>query len=606
MGEDGNINTESKIKKIRSPIITVLGHIDHGKTTLLDYIRGTIVQEREAAGITQHIGASFFPMDKILDFCRAPAALREKISLPGILVIDTPGHTAFMNLRKRGGAVADAAILVIEVPTGPLQTTWESVRILRSRKVPFLIAANKIDRINGWQSIKDADFLKTYNEQSKWSKELLDKYIYETIGLFYEEGFPGIERYDRIKDFTKNLAIVPTSAVTGEGIPTLLMVLLGIIQQYLQKKITYTDRPAHGVVLEVKKETGFGWTLDSIIFDGHLEKGQKIVLGGLKGVIVSHVRALLTPKDLDEIRDPTNKFEQNDIIYAASGVKILAPDIENVIAGAPIRAVGPEENIDDIIAEVQQEIEAITINTSDEGIILKADTLGSLEAAAGLFQQDQISIRKASVGAVTKKDIMDAIASREVDQDSGQICAFNVKILKDAQEEALNYGIPIFTSPVVYQVVEQYKEYIELRKNEEIANVMSELTLPGKIKLLPQYLFRRSNPVVIGVEVLGGTIVPQMLLINQKGETVGRLHSINKDNKPIKKAEKGDEVAISINGAVWGRGLKEDDFLYIKSPEGHIRQLRTRFRDELTPDTLEVLIEYVTIMREYERAFWGL
>ena len=465
-------------KQIRAPIITVLGHIDHGKTSLLDYIRGTMVQKREAAGITQHIGASFFPMENILDFCKAPQALRDKITLPGILVIDTPGHTAFMNLRKRGGAVADAAILVIEMPTGPMQTTWESVRILQDRKVPFILAANKIDRIDGWKSIKDADFMDTYKTQNPFTKELLDKYIYETIGLFYEEKFPGIERYDRISDFTKNLAIVPTSALTGEGVPTLLIVLLGIIQQYLQKKIKYTDGPAQGVVLEVKKETGYGITLDTIIFDGHLRKGQTIVVGGLNGPIVTHTRALLTPRDMDEIRDPSKKFLQNEIIYAASGVKILAPDIADVVAGAPIYAVESEDDLESVIERVRTELEAINIATDDEGIILKADTLGSLEAAAGLFHQENVPIRKAAVGAITKKDVSDAVAAREVDEFSGQICGFNVKILPDAETEAINQGIRLFSSPVVYRVVEEYKEYMTKRRSDEIEHVMNELIMP--------------------------------------------------------------------------------------------------------------------------------
>ncbi|RLI61532.1 MAG: translation initiation factor IF-2 [Promethearchaeia archaeon] len=592
-------------KQIRAPIITVLGHIDHGKTSLLDYIRGTVVQEREAAGITQHIGASFFPMKDILDFCKAPDALRKKITIPGLLIIDTPGHTAFMNLRKRGGAVADVAILVIEMPTGPMQTTWEAVRILRERKVPFIIAANKIDRIDGWKSIPNADFLQTYKSQNKWAKELLDKYLYETIGLFYEEGFPGIERYDRISDFTKNLAIVPTSAKTGEGIPTLLMVLLGIVQQYLQPKIKYTDGPAQGVVLEVKKEQGYGITLDTIIFDGHLAKGQKIVVGGLNGPIVTHVRALLTPKDMDEIRDPTKKFQQNDIVYAAAGVKILAPNIEEVVAGSPIRAVESEENLEEIISAVEEELQTINISTDEEGIILKADTLGSLEAAAGLFHENNIPIRKAQVGPITKKDVMDAVAARELDEFSGQICGFNVKILPDAESEAQNQGIRIFTSPVIYQIVEEYNEYIERRKNEETAKAMKDLTLPGKISILPQYIFRRSNPMVVGVRVEGGVIVPKQKLINQTGKVVGTLHSITENNKPIQSARKGDEVAISITGAVLGRNVQETDSLYIRVSESDIRQLRTKYRTELSPDTLEILIEYVKIMRKVESNYWG-
>ena len=593
-------------KKIRSPIITVLGHIDHGKTSLLDYIRGTVVQQREAAGITQHIGASFFPMDRILDFCKAPAALREKITLPGFLIIDTPGHTAFMNLRKRGGAVADVAILVIEMPTGPMQTTWESVRILRDKKVPFIIAANKIDRINGWKSIPDADFLVTYKSQDKFPKQLLDKHLYETIGLFYEEGFPGCERYDNIQDFTKNLAIVPTSAKSGEGIPSLLMVLVGLIQQYMQQRIQYTDGPAKGVVLEVKKEVGYGMTLDVIIFDGHLEKGQTIVVGGLEGPIITHVRALLTPKDMDEIRDPTKKFDSNETIYAAAGVKILAPNIDKVVAGAPIQAVGNDDELDDVIQAVKDELEAINIDTDDEGIILKADTLGSLEAAAGLFRLEGFKIRKAGVGAVSKRDVSDAVAAREVDEFSGQICAFNVKVLPDGQAEAINQGIRVFSSPVVYRVVEEYKDYIQERKNQENAGAMNDLVMPGKINILPQYIFRRSNPLVVGVSVEGGIIVPKMKLITQEGKYIGAIHSITSKNKPVQSAKMGEEVAISINGAVMGRGIKETDTLYIKSPEGHIRQLRTRFRDELSPDSLAVLIEYVKIMRKVDNTYWAM
>ena len=598
--------TEEIKKKIRAPIITVLGHIDHGKTSLLDYIRGTVVQKKEAAGITQHIGASFFPMDKIFDFCNAPQALRDKITLPGLLIIDTPGHTAFMNLRKRGGAVADAAILVIEVPTGPMQTTWESVRILRNRKVPFVIAANKIDRINGWRPTQDASFLQTYKKQDKFTKELLDKSIYETLGLFYEEGFNGVERFDRVNDFTKNIAIVPTSAHTGEGIPDLLLVISGIIDQFLQDQISYTDGPAKGVILEVKKEKGYGRTLDTIIFDGHLKKGQQVVIGGTDGAIVTHIRALLTPQDMDEIRDPSKKFISNDIIYAASGVKILAPDIENVVAGAPIIAVGEGDELEDVIAAVEKELESVNIDTDDIGIILKADTLGSLEAAAGLFHQDNVKIRKASVGEITKKDIMDAAAARELDEYSGSICGFNVKLHETAIQTAQDHNVRIFTSPVIYRVLEEYKEYIRSRKEENTAAALDDLSLPAKIQILPQYIFRNSKPVVCGVLVVGGTVTPKHSLVNSQGEVVGKLHSISVDSKPVREASTGDEVAVSIKNAVIGRNIQKDEALYLLVPEADIRQLRTTFRHELDAETLEVLIEYVKIMRQKHGPFWAV
>ncbi|GAH07395.1 unnamed protein product, partial [marine sediment metagenome] len=226
-------------KLIRAPIACILGHIDHGKTSLLDYVRGTVVQKREAAGITQHIGASYFPTEDIVEFLKKSKKehAEKKFQLPGLLVIDTPGHAAFMNLRKRGGAVADIAILVIDVTAGTMPITWESVRILREKKTPFVIAANKIDRISGWKSIKDLDFLDSYENQKPHVKGFLDEKIYQIIGDFLEEGFKGIERYDKIKDFTKQIAIVPTSAKTGEGISTLLMILMGLTQQYLTNNL---------------------------------------------------------------------------------------------------------------------------------------------------------------------------------------------------------------------------------------------------------------------------------------------------------------------------------------------------------------------------------
>jgi translation initiation factor 5B len=592
-------------KKIRSPIVTVLGHIDHGKTSLLDYIRGTLVQKHEVGGITQHIGASFFPMDKVLDFCKAKPELRQKITVPGLLVIDTPGHTAFMNLRKRGGAVADIAVLVIEVPTGPMQTTWEAVRLLRNYKVPFVLAANKIDRIDGWKPTKDASFKVTFPKQKDYTQELLEKSIYQIIGLFFEEGFQGCERFDRITDFTKNLAIVPTSAITGEGIPDLLMVIVGLVQQYMQNKIKYTDGPAKGVVLEVKKEQGYGNTIDCIIFDGHIKKGQKIVVGGLDGPIVTKVRALLTPKAMDEIRDPANRFDQNEIVYAAAGVKILAPEIDKVVAGAPIRAVLSDEELEATIAEIKEELESINISTENEGIILKADTLGSLEAAAGLFQLEKIPIRKAAVGAITKQDVQDAVAAREVDQYSGAICAFNIKALKDAEAEAENYGIRIFTNPVIYRLVEEYKEYITTRKSEDNAKALNELQMPGKAAILPQFIFRRSDPLVVGIRIEGGIFKTKMKVINKEGKLVGTIHQMKLNNESVNEATKGQELSVQIDGGVMGRNVQENDVLYIKASESSIRQLRTKFREQLSPDTLEALIDYVKIMRDTEGSYWG-
>jgi translation initiation factor 5B len=600
------ISSAEQGKKIRQPIITVLGHIDHGKTSLLDYIRGTVVQKREAAGITQHIGASYFPMQDIIDFCGEKyKGMKDKIKIPGLLVVDTPGHTAFMNLRKRGGAVADIAIVVIEAYTGTQPTTWEAIRMLRAKKTPFIIAANKIDLIHGWKSKEKADFLDTYNSQDEYTKQILDDYIYRIINVLYEEKIAA-DRYDRI-DFKKGAAvpIVPTSAKTGEGIPTLLMTLIGIVQRFMQERIIYSEGPAKGVVLEVKKTQGMGTTLDCLIYDGILKKTNQIVIGGINGPILRKIKAIYTPKPLDEIRDPSQKFDLQQEVIAAAGVKILAPDLDEAVAGSPIYAVGDGQNPEEVIKEVLSELESINIKTDNQGVILKADTLGSLEALTNYLQDHNIKVRSASVGDIKKGDVQEAMAVREMDPMAGFILGFNVKILNDAMEEAMKNDIRIFTSDVIYRLEEEFVEYLEKRKREELEHEFSKLILPGKLEILPQYIFRRSDPLVVGVRVNGKATV-KMPIITSKGNKLGQLHSIKRNNENATSAEDGEEVSVSIKDGVLGRNVNVEDILYVESPESHVRLLRTKYRDQLTEKQLAVLIEYVKFKRDYEKnQFWA-
>ncbi|MBN1800105.1 MAG: translation initiation factor IF-2 [Candidatus Lokiarchaeota archaeon] len=601
MGENTN-------KTIRAPIACILGHIDHGKTSLLDYIRGTIVQQREAAGITQHIGASYFPLDEIKNFLSKsrPEFAQKDFRLPGILIVDTPGHAAFMNLRKRGGAVADIAILVVDVTAGTMPITWESVRILRERKTPFIIAANKIDRISGWKPTKDADFLDTYNKQKSHVKEFLDEKIFSIIGNFLEEGFKDCDVYYKIKDFTQKLAIVPTSAKTGEGISTLLMILMGLVQQYLTNNLKFSEGPAKGVVLEVKKEKGQGKTMDVLIYDGVINKGDDFIVGGLDGPIKSKVRALLTPKPLDEIRDPRQKFDTVDFVSAAAGIKILAPNIDDVVAGSPFKIVGDPSDEERVYQEIEEEVDAIRIKTDKAGVVLKADTLGSLEALENHFSKEGVKISIADVGPIKKEDIINAGIVRGFDQYSAVVLGFNVPILPEAEEQAYKDNIRIFTNDVIYRLLEDYIEYSETRKAEDTAKKLNELILPAKLKMLPDYVFRNSNPAVFGVSVEVGTLKPKVLLITDKGKKAGRVHQVQDKGQSLEKAEKGSEVAISVKGIEIGRDIERDETLFVSLPESHVRQLMARFLNDMTSDQKEALREYIKMMRTHSHPWWGM
>ncbi|TXT65646.1 MAG: putative translation initiation factor IF-2 [Promethearchaeota archaeon] len=600
--------TEEKEKPIRAPIACILGHIDHGKTSLLDYIRGTVVQQREAAGITQHIGASFFPIDDLKEFLvkSKKEFSQRKLKLPGLLIVDTPGHAAFMNLRKRGGAVADIAILVVDVMSGTQPITWESVRILRERKTPFVIAANKIDRIPGWKSQKDADFLDTYQKQKQHVKDYLNETIYRMMGDFLEEGYKGIDRYDKIKDFTRKIAIVPTSAKTGEGISTLLMVLMGLVQQYLTENLQFSEGNAIGVVLEVKKERGYGKTMDVLIYNGILHKGDEFVVGGLNEPIKSKVRALLTPKPMDEIRDPRQKFDSVEMVSAAAGIKILAPDIDEVVAGSPFKSFTETEEEEQVYNEIEEEVERIKIHTDKAGVVLKADTLGSLEALENHFSKSGVNISVADVGPIKKEDILNANIVKDFDPYSAVVLGFNVPVLPEAQEQANKDNIRIFTNNVIYRLLDDYLEYSETRKAEDTAQELGELILPAKIKMFPQYVFRNSDPAVFGVNVEAGTVQPKVPLITDYGKKVGRVHQLQDKGQNIDKAEKDAEVAISVRGIEIGRDIDKDETLYVKVPESHVRQLISKFLNDLRTDQKDALREYIQLMREIEHPWWGM
>ncbi|MBW2977979.1 translation initiation factor IF-2, partial [Candidatus Woesearchaeota archaeon] len=400
---------------IRSPICTVEGHVDHGKTSILDRIRGTSVVTGEAGKITQAIGASIIPLSTIQKTCGPLLqALKMQFTIPGLLFIDTPGHAAFTALRKRGGNLADIAVVVIDINEGIMPQTKEAIEILKSYKTPFIVAANKIDLIPGFKHKEGKPILQTIQEQDPKVITQIETKLYELVGKIHEMGFES-ERFDRVENHTKQIALVPTSAVTGDGIPELLMVITGLAQKYLEECLKCdTEGQAKGIILEVKEEKGLGTTIDVILYDGNLKKNDTIVIGSLTQPIVTKVRALLEPAPLAEIREKKTKFKPVQRVTAATGVKISAPELENTTAGMPLLSATPE-TLEKAKAEVQKEVEEVLIETDKSGVIVKADTLGSLEAVDKLLKEKQITIRKASIGNVSKKDISEAESIYEKD-----------------------------------------------------------------------------------------------------------------------------------------------------------------------------------------------
>jgi translation initiation factor 5B len=589
---------------LRQPIVVVLGHVDHGKTTLLDKLRGTTVAKREPGQITQWIGASLLPSAMIEEICgELLKQFHFELKVPGLLFIDTPGHETFSNLRRRGGSAADIAILVIDVTKGVEPQTVESMNILKSRKTPFIVAANKLDVIPGWQSHPDTSFLEALRSQFPEVQTELDNRIYTIIGTLSRLGFRA-ERFDRISDFTQTVAIVPVSAKTGQGIPELLVILTGLTQAYLSNKLQVTSGPARGTVLEVKDEPGLGTTINAIVYDGSLKVHDTIVIGGREHPIVTEVRAILLPKPLDEIRDPRDRFTSVRRISAASGVKVAAPALENALAGSPLYAVPKAKNTKEYVRMIEEEVEKLRIKTEKSGIVLKTDTLGSLEAVTEALSRHGVQIRIADIGDVSKRDVVEVEAFSLEDRLLAVVLAFNVKILPDAEEEAKAAGIPIFQSDIIYHMMEDYLRWSEEQRAAGVKAELDSLIRPCKAKILPGYVFRRSKPAIVGVEILFGRLKAKCPVISFSGKKLGEVQKIQDKGNDVQEALPGMQVAISIEDGVVGRNISEGDVLYADMPERHLKTLMTKFPSELTENDQEIIKELIQLKRR-ENPVWG-
>ena len=586
--------------ELRKILVSILGHVDHGKTSLLDQVRRTSVQSREAGGITQAIGASNVPIDVIQKICqKLPMFKSMKFTVPGLLFIDTPGHAAFTSLRKRGGSLADIAILIVDINEGFMPQTIESIEILKFYKTPFIVAANKIDNVGGWKS-QGKSILESIKEQSVPVQTAVETKLYELVGKLHEFGFAS-ERFDRIDDFSKQIGIVPISARTGDGVPELLMVLTALAQKFLEKCLECNVLgPGKGTILEVKEEKGLGTTLDVIVYDGKIKVNDTIVIGAIGEPIVTKVRALLEPKPLAEMRDKSSKFCGVKEAVAATGVKISAPGLERAVAGMPVR-VANAENLEMIREDVQKEVEEVLVETDKEGIIIKADTIGSLEALTTLLKEKGAKVRKAGVGEITKKDVTDAEASLEHDQLNAVILCFNVPV----SDEILSYGknIKIIHNDVIYKIIEDFEQWLVDKQKEMEQGELEGLVRPCKMRIMPNYVFRQSNPAIVGTDIIIGSLRVGTGIMKD-GKDISSVKSIQHEKDSLSKVEAGKQVALALPNVTVGRQINENDTLYSAIPEPDFRKLK-EFKKYLNKDELEVMKEIADLKRKLN-PLWGL
>lgn len=589
-------------ESLRTPIVAVLGHVDHGKTSLLDQIRGSTVIEGEPGAITQHIGATEVPLDVVSDVAGS-LINPDDFDLPGLLFIDTPGHHSFSTLRSRGGALADLAILVVDVNDGCQPQTYEALDILKRTETPFVVAANKVDTVPGWTPQPGSPIKPSYDGQTDRTRRMVDDGLYELIGELSDEGFPS-DLYWRLQDFKQTIGVVPVSAETAEGLPDLLTVLMGLSQRYMREEMAVdTDRPGAGTVLEVTDERGFGTTIDVVLYDGKIEADDEFVIGSFGAPIVSEVRALLKPRPLAEIRTE-GAFEQVPKLTAAAGVKIAGSGLADAMAGAPVRVVGDRDR-GDVIDEVEQELAEFDVETSDHGVVIKADTLGSLEAMAAALQELEIPILRAEVGDIARRDV--SIASTVEEPRHRAILGFNVAVLDDAAQAADDADVRFFLHDVIYRLIEEYDEYVEELEAEQQEAILENIVRPARFQILVDHVFRQNDPAVVGVEVIDGTIQRNVSVVAFEGAEarhIGVMKGIQDAGEDVDQARAGDRVSVAIDGPTVGRQIDEGDELWIQLPETHAKILEQELGEEIPSDERDALRMYLERKRR-EDPFWG-
>lgn len=579
-------------QKVRQPIVTVCGHVDHGKTSILDKLRGTSIQEGEAGGITQKISFTMMPKETIIE--RAEIVLDKfkiPLEIPGFLFIDTPGHAAFTNLRKRGGSLADLAVLVIDVNEGIKPQTSEVIQILRLNKTPFIIALNKIDNISGWHHAESNLFLDSENAQTINVQQLFEEKLLTLIGSLSHYGIEA-DLYKNIKDFTKTVAIVPCSARTGEGISEILAMLAALSQKFLKEKIAVKEE-GKGVILEVKKEKGISY-LESILYDGELSVTDRLVIPTLDNVIVTKIR------NIQEALPLNKGFKTKDKIIAAAGIRLQIVEKEEILPGMPFRILRNEsaEDIEKLKLEFRQDLSE-EIKTNDSGIVVKAESLGSLEALLVLLRQENILVVKAGIGNISKKDLFIAGSLPEEDR---VILGFNSELADEITPEEKK-NVKIFSNTVVYKLIEDFEKWRKEKQIETERKKLQELPSLVKISVL-DFVFRNTNPAIFGIRVEGGVLKKELEMINNSDEKIGRIKGLQDEKTPIETAGKGREIAISMSGVNFERQLKVGEFLYNNLSEFQFRKFK-EYKDLLNSEEKSIVQEIAAIKRRKD-ATWGI
>jgi translation initiation factor IF-2 len=504
---------KSENLKPRPPIVVVVGHVDHGKTTLLDYVRKSNVAEREVGGITQAVGAyeiihmqinadeMRINADKISANQRSNQRSNQRESAPAegrkITFIDTPGHEAFSKMRSRGAEVADLAILVVAADEGVKPQTKEAIDILNQAKTPFVVAINKIDKTGG-------DIEKAANDLAN-AGVLLE-------GRGGQVSFHGI------------------SAKTGEGVNELLDLVLLVADL---ENLTYdAAAPASGYVLEVRHNPQRGSEAAVIVKNGTLKRGDDIYTPTTKGKV----------KILENFLGRTAEKLEPSSPALIVGLE-QPPEVGETFSASPLVAAPATPLIQ--VQDSLKGVEAIKSEKPTLNLILKAADAGSLEALSVVIKslekgEKELKVVGELVGDITDGDVKSAIAT------GATIIGFKNKVDRAAKNLAQAQEVKIITSDVIYDLEKAVKEFFE---------TLGKPAVLGELEVLAIFNQKKLDKQLIGGRVASGVIRSKAIFevadaaaaAGGKVGTTGRILNVREKKADVTQAEQGMEVGLLVN-----------------------------------------------------------
>ena len=591
--------------RLRSPIVCILGHVDAGKTKILDKLRHSNVQLGEAGGITQQIGATFIPMENIqTHISKISEKFQTQTRIPGILLIDTPGHASFTNLRSRGSSLCDIAVLILNIDKGIEKQSVESLDLLRMRKTPFIIALNQIDRTYNWHSFPWSGFEDSYRKQKDQQKRLFNEKVEQNQMQFIKNNI-NAELYYKNKNMKEYVNMVPTSAITGEGLPDLMGLLVYLTENYLIRQIAYKDEVKCSI-LEVKVLESIGTTIDVVLVNGTIHVGDKIVIGGLLGPIKTVVKIILLPRPMKEMRVKC-EYDRYDEISGAIGVKIFCPDLENALAGSPLYVYKTEEEAEKYCNEISRDFNSIVqkyLNKKGKGIMVQASTLGSLEAILTFLGEQKVEVAVVGVGNLNKKDVIKLQIKHAEDENVRKedlvVLCFDNKVIPEAQKFADENNIKIFVDDVIYHLFDKFIEFKKQCELERKKEKEKEAIFPCNLKTV--MFINKKDPLIIGVSVTEGILkIGTPIYCVEKNLPIGIVESIERERKPINNVRPNDgDVAIRIkvhdSSLAAGRHFDENSTYISQITRASIDALKNYFREDMTNDDWKLVIKLKKIL----------